>query len=155
MRIALGSDHRGFEARQRICAFVQRLGHEALDFGAVTKESCDYPDYALAVAKAVTNRQADRGILLCGTGIGMSIAANKVTGIRAAVCHDSLTAELSRRHNDANVLCLSGDLLGDELIQRMVRIWLETEFEAGRHTRRLEKIAEIEKQQASSLSCSG
>jgi ribose 5-phosphate isomerase B len=144
MRIALGSDHRGYEARQRIRGYVAKLGHEALDMGVASKESCDYPDYAFTVAKMVAGRQVDRGILICGTGIGMCMAANKVKGIRAALCHDSLTAELSRRHNNANILCLSGDLLGEELMERMIRIWLDTEFEAGRHTRRVDKIVQFE-----------
>jgi ribose 5-phosphate isomerase B len=104
----------------------------------------DYPDFAIDVATAVREARADRGILICGTGIGMCIAANKVPGIRAAPCHDSITAEMSRRHNDANVLCLSADLLGEELIDRMVRIWLETPFEGGRHARRVEKITRFE-----------
>src|SRR5262249_21988969 len=104
----------------------------------------DYPDFAFRVAHAVSDGAADRGILVCGTGIGMCIAANKVAGVRAAPCHDSITAEMSRRHNNANVLCLSADLLGEELIERMVKIWLETEFENGRHARRVEKIQRYE-----------
>ena len=106
----------------------------------------DYPDYAFQVALAVSEGRAQRGVLICGTGIGMCIAANKVKGVRAAPCHDSITAEMSRRHNDANVLCLSADLLGEELIERMLRIWLETEFESGRHARRVEKITRFEQQ---------
>src|SRR5205814_7734277 len=101
-------------------------------------------DFAFEVSRAVSEGRVQRGILICGTGIGMTIAANKVPGVRAAPCHDSITAEMSRRHNDANVLCLSADLLGEELIDRMVRIWLETEFEGGRHARRVEKIQKYE-----------
>ena len=112
--------------------------------GPDSGDSVDYPDFAFQVALAVHEGRADRGILVCGTGIGMCIAANKVAGVRAAPCHDSITAEMSRRHNDANVLCLSADLLGEELIDRMVRIWLETEFEGGRHARRVEKITRFE-----------
>jgi ribose 5-phosphate isomerase B len=144
MRIAVGSDHRGFETKRRVVSLVQKLGHEAIDLGTNSAESCDYPDFAHQVARGVSERKFDRGILICGTGIGMSIAANKVPGVRAALCHDSVTAEMSRRHNDSNILCLSADLLGDELIERMIRIWLETEFEGGRHARRVEKITRIE-----------
>jgi ribose 5-phosphate isomerase B len=145
MKIAVGSDHRGFEAKKRIVSLLSQLGHETLDLGTDGPESVDYPDFAIQVAKAVGDKRVDRGILICGTGIGMCIAANKVHGVRAAPCHDSITAEMSRRHNDANILCLSGDLLGEELIDRMVRIWLQTEFEGGRHARRVEKIEHFEK----------
>jgi ribose 5-phosphate isomerase B len=148
MKIAIGSDHRGYEAKRRIAALLQQLGHDVLDVGAGSKDSVDYPDFALQVAQAVSEGRVDRGILICGTGIGMCIAANKVRGVRAAPCHDSITAEMSRRHNDANVLCLSGDLLGEELIERMVKIWLTTEFEGGRHARRVEKILRFEAGQA-------
>jgi ribose 5-phosphate isomerase B len=144
MKIALGSDHRGFETKQRISAKLRSWGHEVLDLGTNDQERCDYPDFAFEVARQVGSRQADRGILICGTGIGMSIAANKVPGVRAALCHDSITAEMSRRHNDANVLCLSADLLGEELIERMLRIWLDTQFEGSRHQRRVEKIQKYE-----------
>ena len=147
MKIALGSDHRGFEAKGRIITVLHQLGHEVIDVGPHSPESVDYPDFALAVALAVSQGRADRGILICGTGIGMCIAANKVKGVRAAPCHDCVTAEMSRRHNDANVLCLSADLLGEELIDRMVRIWLEAEFESGRHARRVGKITQFESQQ--------
>jgi ribose 5-phosphate isomerase B len=144
MKVAIGSDHRGFEVKRRIVSVVKQLGHEVVDMGPTGAESVDYPDFAFPVAEAVSSGKADRGILICGTGIGMCIAANKVKGVRAAPCHDSITAEMSRRHNNANVLCLSADLLGEELIDRMVRIWLETEFEGGRHARRVEKIARHE-----------
>ncbi len=144
MKIAIGSDHRGFEVKRRIVALLQQLGHEVLDVGPGGKESVDYPDFAFRVAEAVGSGAAPRGILVCGTGIGMCIAANKVPGVRAAPCHDSITAEMSRRHNDANILCLSADLLGEELIDRMVRIWLQTDFEGGRHARRVEKIVRFE-----------
>jgi ribose 5-phosphate isomerase B len=144
MKIAIGSDHRGFDVKRRVISVLENLGHEVLDIGPQKRESVDYPDYAFQVALAVSEGRVDRGILICGTGIGMCIAANKVHGVRAAPCHDSITAEMSRRHNDANVLCLSADLLGEELIDRMVRIWLETEFEQGRHARRVEKITKFE-----------
>lgn len=146
MKIAIGSDHRGFTVKQRVLGLVKQLGHDVRDEGvAAGDSSVDYPDFAFAVAKAVGTGAASRGILICGTGIGMCIAANKVRGVRAACCHDLITAEMSRRHNDANVLCLSADMLGEELIDRMVRTWLATEFEAGRHERRVEKITEFEK----------
>jgi ribose 5-phosphate isomerase B len=146
MKIAIGSDHRGFDVKRRIVSILQQLGHEVLDVGPTGHESVDYPDYAFQVGTAVSEGRVDRGILVCGTGIGMCIAANKVPNVRAAPCHDSITAEMSRRHNNANVLCLSADLLGEELIDRMVRIWLETEFEGGRHARRVEKINRFEAQ---------
>jgi ribose 5-phosphate isomerase B len=144
MKIAIGSDHRGLAAKQRVAAVLAALGHQVVDHGTNSSEPVDYPDIALPVATAVGNGQVDRGILICGTGLGMSIAANKVRGVRAAPCHDSVTAELSRSHNDANVMCLSGDLLGGELIERMVRIWLQTPFDGGRHARRVEKIGRFE-----------
>lgn len=147
MRIAIGSDHRGFDVKRRIVMQLRQMEHEVLDLGPETQDSVDYPDFAFEVARAVGTGRAERGILICGTGIGMCIAANKVTGVRAAPCHDSITAEMSRRHNDANVLCLSADLLGEELIERMVRIWLSTTFEGGRHARRVEKIVRFEAEQ--------
>jgi ribose 5-phosphate isomerase B len=147
MKIAIGSDHRGFEAKGRIITVLHQLGHEVLDAGSHNRESVDYPDIAFEVAQAVGEGRADRGILICGTGIGMCIAANKVRNVRAAPCHDCITAEMSRRHNDANVLCLSADLLGEDLIDRMVRTWLNTAFESGRHARRVEKIKRFEGQQ--------
>ena len=107
-------------------------------------QAVDYPDIAAVVSRKVSQHEVERGILICGTGIGMCITANKLRGVRAAPCHDSITAEMSRRHNDANVLCLSADLLGEELIDRMIRIWLETEFEGGRHARRVDKISRFE-----------
>ncbi len=145
MKIAIGSDHRGYEAKERIKAVIDELGHTVIDRGAKSRESCDYPDLAFAVAGDVAQGRADRGILLCGTGLGMSIAANKVAGIRAALCHDELTTQLARRHNDANILCLPADLVGDALMRSMVETWLDTEFEGGRHERRVNKIREYEK----------
>lgn len=146
MRIALGSDHRGYDTKSRIAERLRHDGHEVIDHGTNGEESVDYPDFAAAVAHSVAGGEAERGILICGTGLGMCIAANKVAGVRAAPCHDALTAEMSRRHNDANVLCLSSDMLGDRVIGSMVATWLETKFEGGRHARRLEKIAELEKE---------
>ena len=145
MRVAVGSDHRGFGVKAKLIELVARLGHEVEDVGCFSAESVDYPDVAAIVGQKVAGGQVDRGILICGTGIGMCIAANKFAGVRAAPCHDDLTAELSRRHNDLNVLCLSADMLGEKLIDRMVEIWLNPPFEAGRHARRVEKIASLER----------
>ncbi|MEW6198841.1 MAG: ribose 5-phosphate isomerase B [Planctomycetota bacterium] len=144
MKIAIGSDHRGYEAKERIKALLQSMGVEVEDFGTHEKRACDYPDHGLAVAEAVARGAADRGVLFCGSGIGMSITANKVAGVRAALCHDELTAQMAARHNDANVLCLPADLVGDALMQGIVRIWLNTEFEGGRHARRVDKIRAYE-----------
>jgi ribose 5-phosphate isomerase B len=148
MRIAIGSDHRGFAAKSKLVELLKRLSQEVVDVGPHSNESVDYPDIASLVATQVSSGTVDRGILICGTGIGMCIAANKFPGVRAAPCHDDLTAEMSRRHNDLNVLCLSADMLGEKLIDRMVEIWLKTEFEGGRHARRVEKINEIEQRSA-------
>jgi ribose 5-phosphate isomerase B len=146
MKIAIGSDHRGYTVKQRVCGLLTQLSHEVRDAGVASGDSSvDYPDFAFDVAMAVGRGDVERGILICGTGIGMCIAANKVRGVRAACCHDLITAEMSRRHNDANILCLSADMLGEELIDRMVRTWLTTEFESGRHQRRVDKILEFEK----------
>ena len=147
MKIAIGSDHRGVDTKRRLTANLRTMGHDVIDLGVDGSESVDYPDYALAVGRLVGAGEAERGVLICGTGLGMCIAANKVNGVRAASCHDSFSAEMSRRHNDANVLCLSADLLGEELIERLVRVWMETPFEGGRHARRVEKIAKIEAEQ--------
>ena len=146
MKIAVGNDHRGVTVKQRVVGLLNELGHEVSDLGASSPASVDYPDYAIPVAEAVSAGTVDRGILICGTGHGMCIAANKVGGIRAANCRDVIDAELSRRHNDANVMCLSADLIGEEQIERMIRTWLTTDFEGGRHARRTEKIAAYEKE---------
>jgi ribose 5-phosphate isomerase B len=147
MKIVIGSDHRGVEAKKRLVAALGALGQEVEDLGTHGPESCDYPDFAYQVALRISRGEAERGILICGTSLGMCIAANKVRGVRAASCQDSITAEMSRRHNDANVLCLSADLLGEELMERMVKIFLETPFEGGRHARRVDKIKQIEQEQ--------
>lgn len=145
MKIAVGNDHRGVSVKQRVAGLLAELGHEVVDVGAGGSASVDYPDYAFQVAEAVGSGQIDRGVLICATGHGMCIAANKVAGVRAANCRDGIDAELSRRHNDANVLCLAADLLGEELVDRVVRVWLTTDFEGGRHARRTEKIAGYER----------
>jgi ribose 5-phosphate isomerase B len=145
MRIAVGSDHRGCQIRSKVVDLLKRLGHEVIDVGSSDCEPVDYPDVAADVAGKVSSGEVERGVLICGSGLGMCIAANKFAGVRAAPCHDDLTAEMSRRHNDLNILCLSSDLLGERLIDRMIEIWLNTPFEGGRHARRIEKIAELEK----------
>lgn len=144
MKVAVGSDHRGFESKEMIKTIITQLGHEVVDFGTADNSPVDYPDMAYIAAKAVANGEADRAVLACGTGIGMSIAANKIAGIRAALCHDELSAQISRDHNDANVLCISGDLIGEVLLRKIVEVWLSTEFSGGRHKRRVNKIAAIE-----------
>ncbi len=142
--IAIGSDHGGFALKQAIMEHLREKGVEYRDLGTYTEESCDYPEYGEAVARAVAGGEAERGIAICGTGIGISIAANKVRGVRAAVCGDCYSAEMTRRHNDANVLCMGGRVVGDGLALKIVDVFLETPFEGGRHARRVGKIHEIE-----------
>ncbi len=144
MKVAIASDHRGVRVKGQILSQLDELGYEGVDFGPGDDTSVDYPDYASKVADAVGTGEVDRGILICGTGMGMCITANKFPNVRAVSCHDDVTAEYSRRHNDANIMCLSADMLGDRLLGRIVDLWLKTEFEGGRHQRRLDKIAEIE-----------
>lgn len=144
MRIAVASDHRGVDLKRAIIAKLNSLGHVVTDDGADGSDSVDYPDFASVVARKVSDEAIDRGVLICGTGIGMAIAANKFPGVRAAPCSDEVTAEISRRHNDLNILCLSADLLSARVAERMVEVWIGTEFEGGRHARRLEKIRSFE-----------
>jgi ribose 5-phosphate isomerase B len=144
MRLAIGADHRGVGATRQVADRLRSQGHTVTILGNLSGETCDYPDAAWLVGTAVAKGEADRGILLCGSGIGMSIAANKIKGVRAALVHDELTAEMSRSHNDANVLCMSADLLGQRLIEKIVDIWLGTNFQGGRHERRVKKIHCIE-----------
>ena len=144
MKIAVASDHRGIEMKARVLDMIRTNGHEGLDYGPLNSDSVDYPDFAGAVAGDVGQHKIDRGILICGTGIGMCIAANKLKGIRAALAQDELSAQLSRTHNDANVLCLSADLIGQTLVKRIVDVWFRTGFDGGRHERRLGKIVKIE-----------
>ncbi|MBP9733747.1 MAG: ribose 5-phosphate isomerase B [Candidatus Omnitrophica bacterium] len=143
MKIAIGTDHRGYEAKNKLAAALKADGHEVIDCGTNSAEPCDYPDPAFRVASQVSRGQADRGVLICMSGIGMAIAANKVKGVRAGLCHKSSTAKLSREHNDANVLVLSS-MEATEPMENIVRTWLATPFEGGRHARRVEKITEIE-----------
>ncbi len=144
MRIAIGSDHRGVHVKSKLVTALENLKHAVDDCGTQGEQSVDYPDFALEVCTRVSSANADRGILICGTGIGMAITANKFPGVRAASCYDEVMAEMCRRHNDVNVLCLPGDLIGNRPVVDLVRVWLDTAFEGGRHQRRLEKIAEIE-----------
>jgi len=144
VRIAIGSDHRGFALKEALKELLAELGHDWVDFGCQTEEPVDYPDIARPLAEAVATGEYERGILICGSGVGMSIAANKVKGIRAALCENSFTARLARRHNDANVLCLGSWCIGQGLAEDIVRLFLSEDFEGGRHARRLEKIRAIE-----------
>jgi ribose 5-phosphate isomerase B len=142
--IALGADHAGWQLKEEIKAWLLERGAELLDFGTHSPDPVDYPDYAAQVAEAVAAGKATRGVLVCGTGIGMAMAANKVPGVRAAFCPDLFTARMSREHNDANVLALGGRLTGRELALEIVEMWLRAEFQGGRHARRVGKLVEIE-----------
>ena len=144
MHIALGCDHRGLSMKQAIIGLLDELGHAYQDFGTYNTDSVDYPDIAKQVAGAVASGDFDHGVLICSSGIGMSIAANKVKGIRAALCCNALAADRARRHNDANVLCLGQDIIDNDNALEIVRVYLATDFEGGRHLRRLEKIRNIE-----------
>ena len=144
MRIAIGSDHRGVQLKSTLVQHLESQGHALVDVGPSDDGRVDYPDFASPVARHVAAGEADRGILICGSGIGMGISANKVHGIRAAVCYDLKTAELSRQHNDCNVLCLSADLVEASQNETIVATWLTTEFEGGRHSQRVAKIGALE-----------
>jgi ribose 5-phosphate isomerase B len=146
MKIAIGSDHAGFRGKQALAERLRRAGYDVLDFGAESEDSVDYPDYARRVAEAVRAKQAEKGVLVCGTGIGMCIAANKVPGIRAASVWDAASARMAAEHNQANVLCLSGRLFSADRLWRMLTTWLSTPFDgAARHRRRLRKITALER----------
>lgn len=142
--IAIGSDHGGFPLKQHIIAFLESKGYEVKDVGCYTTDSCDYPDFGAAAARAVASGECDRGIVVCTTGVGISMAANKVRGIRCALCSEPLSAEMTRRHNDANMLALGGALIGPNMAERIVEVFLTTEFEGGRHQRRVDKITALE-----------
>ena len=144
MKIAMGCDHGGFDLKEDIKAFLIGEGHEVEDYGCYGKESCDYPEFAEAAARAVAEGKCERGIVICTTGIGISIAANKVKGIRCAHCADCLQAEMTRRHNDANVMAIGAGFTGKNMAERMVQVFLTTEFEGGRHARRVDKIMALE-----------
>ena len=145
LKIAIASDHRGLKIKNRLIQSLQASGYQLLDQGTDSDQPVDYPDCARIVAEKVSKGEAERGILICGTGIGMSIAANKFEGVRAASCYDEVMVEMSRRHNDVNILCLPGDLIGDRSVDDLVKMWLKTEFDGGRHLQRIEKITELER----------
>jgi ribose 5-phosphate isomerase B len=144
MRIALGCDHRGFKLKQVIMGLLQELGYSHHDFGCYSADPADFPDFAQKVGDAVASGDFDQGILICSSGIGMSIAANKVKGIRAALCHDTFTAQRARGHNNANILCLGSDSLEVEPALEITKTYLHTDFEGGRHIPRIDKIAALE-----------
>lgn len=144
MNIAISSDHGGNNLRKEIITLLNELGHNYQDFGPQTSDSVDYPDYANPVSEGVAAGNFDRGILVCGTGIGMSIAANKVNGIRCALVHDVFSAKATRGHNDSNILAMGERVIGGGLAREIVKTWLEGEFEGGRHERRIEKLSELE-----------
>ena len=145
MKVALGCDHAGYGLKEVIAGYLNRAGHEILDEGTYSDDSCDYPDFAERVALRVVSGEAERGIIICATGVGMAMIANKVPGIRAVVCNDLYTARYSRLHNDANVLTLGARVVGPGVAEEIVRIWMETPFEGGRHSRRLDKLTEVER----------
>ena len=149
MKIAVGSDHRGFALKQRLREYLIGAGHDVTDLGATSSESVDYPDFAASVCHQVADGQVERGLLICGSGIGMAISANKHVGIRAVRAVDELDAEMGRRHNNVNVLCLSSDRIGQGPAENIVDVWIATDFEGGRHARRIEKIGVIEREQRS------
>ena len=144
MKIALGCDHGGYDLKQHVIKVLEGLRHEIEDFGCHSKESCDYPDFGAAAARAVAEGRCDRGIVICTTGIGISITANKVKGVRCAHCADCLQAEMTRRHNDANMMAIGAGFTGPNMAERMVEVFLSTEFEGGRHARRVEKMMALE-----------
>ncbi len=147
MRVAIAADHGGYELKQQIAEFLIAQGHQVQDFGTHSPKTVDYPDFAAPLARAVAAEEFERGILICGTGIGMSVTANKVRGIRAAVCTNCYMARMSRRDNDANILCLGGRVLGLGLALEIVQVFLSSEFAGGRHARRVEKIGELERKE--------
>jgi ribose 5-phosphate isomerase B len=152
LKIAVGSDHGGFRQKQKIVSLLSKMGYQMIDLGCHSEDSVDYPDYAKKVAHAVSQHIVDRAVLVCGTGIGMSIAANKFPGVRAAVCWNPQIASLAAEHNDANILCLSGRFLSAGTAAKMVKAWLTTPFARGRHLKRINKIKKMEKT-LSSRSC--
>ena len=147
MKLAVACDHRGFEAKRRLLPILRQQGHEVIDFGCESTAACDYPDFAAPAARAVADGVADAGILMDGSGIGMSVAANKIHNVRAALVHDEVTARRAREHNHCNVLCLGTDLLSEEMLRQIVQIFLSVGFGEGRHVRRVQKLTEIEQQE--------
>lgn len=147
MKIAIGCDHAGVDCKNQLIEFLEKQGYEVKNFGTDTTDSCDYPDIAYPVAKSVVSGEYDRGILICGTGVGIGICANKVNGIRCALCSDSYTAELCRKHNNANMISMGARIIDIEKMKQIVSIFLSTQFEGGRHQRRVDKITMIENSQ--------
>ena len=145
MKLAIGCDHTALDMKNELIPWLQEQGYEVEDYGTYTKDSCDYPVFGRAAAEAVADGRCDRGVVVCTTGIGISITANKVKGVRCALCSDSLSAEMTRRHNDANMLALGAGFTGPNLAERIVEVFLNTEFEGGRHARRVDLIKEMEK----------
>lgn len=141
--VALGCDHAGYELKETVKGYLDTLGFQVADFGTDSEASVDYPDFGSRVARSIDKGEYDRGILICGTGLGMSMVANRFTGVRGALCNDLFSAIMSRRHNDANILIMGGRVIGSELAREIVRTWLETPFEGGRHSQRLEKFCEF------------
>ena len=146
MQIAIACDHGGFRLKNVLIENMKAQGVEVVDFGTYSEESCDYPDYASKAAKAVANGECDRGVVVCGTGIGVSITANKVKGIRCALCHDVFSAKATRAHNDANMIAMGQRVIGEGLAVEILNAWLHTEFEGGRHIKRIEKMMALEKE---------
>ena len=144
MKISIACDHGAYELKERLKAHLTSQGHEVTDCGTNSTESCDYPDFGIAAAKLVVEGTCQRGVVLCTTGIGMSMAANKVRGVRCALCHETLSAEMTRRHNDANVLAMGAGVTGGNLAERILDVFLSTDFEGGRHQRRIDKMMEAE-----------
>ena len=144
MRISIACDHGAFDLKERLKAHLLEQGHQVTDCGTHSGESCDYPDFAAAAARLVADGSCERGVVLCTTGIGMSIAANKVKGVRCALCHEPLSAEMTRRHNDANMLAMGAAITGEALAERILDVFLATEFEGGRHQRRVDKVTALE-----------
>jgi ribose 5-phosphate isomerase B len=144
MKVGIGCDHAGLELKKEITSFLKEMGIDCIDYGTNGPESVDYPDFGERVSEAVSKGELDRGVLICGTGIGMSIVANKFPGIRASLCNELFTARMSRLHNDANILVIGGRIVGRDLAREIVRVWFSTPFEGGRHENRLDKIRRIE-----------
>ena len=145
MKIAIASDHGGFELKEMLKAFLTSLSAEVMDLGTTSEASVDYPDFGIQVSERVSKGTVERGVLICGSGIGMSVVANKFPRVRAALVHDLFSARLSREHNDANILVLGGRLVGKDLAKEIVRVWLDTPFAGGRHQKRLDKISALER----------
>ena len=143
--IGIASDHGGFDLKANIISFLRELGYELSDMGPENSDSVDYPDYGIKIAQAITKNKVSRGIVICGTGIGMSIVVNRFSGIRGALCSDIFTAKLSREHNDSNILIMGGRVVDHNLAKEIVRVWLNTRFEGGRHLKRLDKISKLDK----------